>query len=376
MAVVYWVAAATAAFSAAWAIPGAVRDRSLTLTGLALSMTAFSACLGMAAAFPDVLQAGTSGPAVWAAAGLGAAGTWTLSATLATAGGGIRHFADIIMVPVLGGACIALLLVRVKLAASPGAHGAAQSGPAVITAQLALVTFYAPGLFRIAALARRHAGSARERRARVSMCLVWGSAGAELVLTLARSALIVACSAGPGPGRPVISVIAFLQGCAVIPGIGVMAVGPAMMHVASQCRLWIAYWRLRPLWGAMLQAVPQVELPAARGSGFGIRWRLLRRVIEIRDAELALRPYWRGDVAVKASAAARSAALSADQEAAEVEAAVVMDAAEACRQGKLPSHAPVSEGPWLGAGDDLNSEVVRLVRVSRVIRRRITRNLR
>jgi hypothetical protein len=173
-----------------------------------------------------------------------------------------------------------------------------------------------------------------------------------------------------GCGGLVITVIGFLQGCAVIAAIGVMVAGPAMMQVASQCGQWMAYWRLRPLWAAMVQAVPHVELPGERGAVFGIRWRLLRRVIEIRDAELALRPYWRGDVAARASAAARSAALSADQEAAVVEAAVVMQAADACKQGTPPSRAPVPELPWLAAGDDLHSEVVRLVHVSRLIRRR------
>ena len=72
-----------------------------------------------------------------------------------------------------------------------------------------------------------------------------------------------------------------------------------MTLIWTRCGLWLAYWRLRPLWAALLQAVPDVELPAERGAGVGIRWRLLRRVIEIRDAELALRPYWRADVAAR-----------------------------------------------------------------------------
>ena len=141
-----------------------------------------------------------------------------------------------------------------------------------------------------------------------------------------------------------------------------------MNRIASHCRLWIAYWRLRPLWMALLRAVPEVELPE-RGSVFGIRWRLLRRVVEIRDAELALRPYWRADVAARASAAARTAALSAGAEAAVVEAAIVMDAVDARVQGRQPSPAPAPEGLWLAGGDDLHAEVGRLVQVSIVIRR-------
>jgi hypothetical protein len=145
---------------------------------------------------------------------------------------------------------------------------------------------------------------------------------------------------------------------------------PVMTRITSHCRMWIAYWRLRPLWAAMLQAVPYVRLRADQGSGFGIRWRLLRRVVEIRDAELALRPYWRGDVAARASVAARSAGLSNDLQVAVVEAAVVMDAVDACVRGMpLPSRTPTFEQLWLAAGDDLQSEAARLVRVSQVINR-------
>jgi hypothetical protein len=80
------------------------------------------------------------------------------------------------------------------------------------------VTFCAPGLSRIAVLARR-ARTAQQPQARTAMRKVCGSAAAELVLTLARSAMIVACSAGRLADGPVITVIAFLQGCAAIPGI-------------------------------------------------------------------------------------------------------------------------------------------------------------
>jgi hypothetical protein len=146
-----------------------------------------------------------------------------------------------------------------------------------------------------------------------------------------------------------------------------MTASPATTRIASHCGLWMAYWRLRPLWAAMVQAVPHVGLPAQRGSGFGIRCRLLRRVVEIRDAELALRPYWRAHVASRAAAAARSAGLTAGLESAVVEAAVIMDAAGARMRGMPPSRAPVPGLLWQSAGDDLLSEVARLVDVSRVI---------
>ena len=161
-----------------------------------------------------------------------------------------------------------------------------------------------------------------------------------------------------------------LQGRVVIPGIGAVAAAPALTRIASQCGLWLAYWRLRPLWAAMVAAVPDMELPAERGTRSGIRWRLLRRVIEIRDAELALRPYWREEVAAAASAAARSAGLDADLEQAVVEAAVAMDAARACLRGGPPACEQVPAERICGpAGNELRSEIARLILVSRAVRR-------
>jgi hypothetical protein len=140
--------------------------------------------------------------------------------------------------------------------------------------------------------------------------------------------------------------------------------------IRSRCGLWLAYWRLRPLWSALLQAVPDVELPAGQRCWRGVRWRLLRRVIEIRDAELALRPYWRADVAERAVAAARAATLSPELEQAVVEAAVIMDAVSARLRGMPPSPGPVPvHRVCATAGDDLHSEVARLVQVARIIRR-------
>jgi hypothetical protein len=240
----------------------------------------------------------------------------------------------------------------------------------VIGTQLALMTYYGPGLCRIAVLARQRAGSAHDPGARTGMRAVSASARAEFILTLARSAVIVADSCGLRVSRPVMTVIAVLQGAAVIYGTGAVAAGSAATLLSPRWRLALAYWQLRPLWAAMLQAVPQVTLPVGRGTRFGIRWRLIRRVIEIRDAELALMPYWRADVAARASAAARSAALSADLEQAVVEAAVIMDAAGACIHGKPPSREPVpAERVFAMAGEDLHSEVARLVQVARVVRR-------
>jgi hypothetical protein len=370
MTVLYSVAAASALIRAIQAAFRTLRDRSLTLVAFALSMTALSASLAVVAASPAVLQAAGSGPALWISCGLGVTATWAFAGTLSAANGGHLRFADMVMTPVLGGASLSLLLLGMQIADGSGAHQATRSGLAVIGTQLSLLTYCGPGLSRIASFAHREAHSAHEHYVRAGMRAVSVSAGAGLVLMFARSALIVAHSCGIRATGPAMTAIAVLLGCVVIHGTVGMTAGPVITQISSQCRLWLAYWQLRPLWAVLMQAVPHVELPAMQGSRLRIRWRLLRRVIEIRDAELALRPYWRLDVAARASAAASSDALDPELQAAAVEAAVVMDAAGACLRGTPPSREPVHENIWPVADDDLHSEIARLVNVSRVIRRR------
>jgi hypothetical protein len=375
--VLYSVAAAGALICAIQAAFQALRERSLTLATFALSMTALTASLAVVAANPAVLLAGASGPALWASSGLGVIATWAFAGALSAANGCYLRFADMVVAPVLGGAALFLLLLGMQIAAGSGAHQAARPGAAVIGTQLSLVAYYGPALWRIACLARRRARSVHEHYRRAGIRAVSTSAGAGLLVILARSALIIAHTCGVPAAGPTMTVIAVLLGGVVICGIAGIAAGPVITRITSQCGLLLAYWRLRPLWAALMQAVPHVELPAGQTSRLGIRWRLLRRVVEIRDAELALRPYWRPDVAARASATTRSAGLSAELQAAIVEAAVVMDAADARIRGLPPAREPVRENLWPTAGDDLHSEVARLVTVSRVIRRcPILRDLR
>jgi hypothetical protein len=70
-------------------------------------------------------------------------------------------------------------------------------------------------------------------------------------------------------------------------------VGVALPAVTEWLRRYRRYRRLGPLWSALYQAEPAIALqPPSRLRGlFPTRLRLYRRVIEIRDGLLALRPY-------------------------------------------------------------------------------------
>jgi hypothetical protein len=72
-----------------------------------------------------------------------------------------------------------------------------------------------------------------------------------------------------------------------------------------RARQYVAYRRLAPLWQALHDALPEIALTSAQAmTGRYQRWqigiRLYRRVIEIRDAQLILRPY--GDPAAVSQA--------------------------------------------------------------------------
>ena len=134
--------------------------------------------------------------------------------------------------------------------------------------------------------------------------------------------------------------------------------------------LWSAYWRLYPLWDALRQVIPEIQLPPEPGLRWNIRYRLHRRVIEIRDAELVLRPYATAEVAGQAAATARSSGLHPDRAAAVVEAAIIVSSIQSRLRGSVGRHDDIPGGHADAApGNDIRAEVVRLILVCRAIRR-------
>jgi hypothetical protein len=134
--------------------------------------------------------------------------------------------------------------------------------------------------------------------------------------------------------------------------------------------MWSAYWRLYPLWDALRQAIPEIELPPEPGTRWNIPYRLHRRVIEIRDAQLVLKPYSRSEVADKAAAAAKSAGMAPAAVAAVVEAAVIVDSLQSHFRGSRPRPENIPpEQVSVAPGNDIRAEVARLVLVSQAINR-------
>jgi len=132
---------------------------------------------------------------------------------------------------------------------------------------------------------------------------------------------------------------------------------------------WAAWFRLRPLWAMLLDGAPDVRLPPQPGTRLAARYRLHRRVVEIRDAQLALRPFRDGRAAAEAADAALLAGLPQDERDAVVEAAMIVSAPGARRSGAAPASSPGAGHGLPEPGNDLESEAGRLLLVSRAVRR-------
>jgi hypothetical protein len=141
--------------------------------------------------------------------------------------------------------------------------------------------------------------------------------------------------------------------------------GRALEALQRAWRQWRSYRDLHPLWSVLHQSVPQIALSPPRGLRHQIGFRLYRRVIEIRDGELALRPYLYAAVAEAAASAAAKSGLSADDLDTMVEATVLAAALQAKQAERRARHSTSCTPTLPGIGLDLHREIASLRRVSR-----------
>lgn len=129
------------------------------------------------------------------------------------------------------------------------------------------------------------------------------------------------------------------------------------------------YRQLHPLWHALYETSPRLALapPRSRLSDAltirDLEFRLYRRIVEVRDGSLELRPYVDPGVIERARDLSRSADLPEEEAQAVVEAASLAAAPNARKMGRAP-HSPAF--PFeLHGGTDVSSEGAVLVRVAR-----------
>jgi hypothetical protein len=138
----------------------------------------------------------------------------------------------------------------------------------------------------------------------------------------------------------------------------------ALVRWARDCR---SYRRLRPLWLALHETNPDLSLLPQDSSH---RWRrdvgllLYRQVIEIRDGQLALRPYVDPEATQVARALGRREGLAEDDVRAAVEAATIAAGIAAKAQGRDVAGAPAAP-PAPPLGPDLDAEITWLTKVAR-----------
>jgi hypothetical protein len=164
--------------------------------------------------------------------------------------------------------------------------------------------------------------------------------------------------------------VVILVGLAVIgatmPAWGPQVGIPRLYHWV-QC--YGALWRLYPLWRDLVRSCPDIALdqpPSRLADIFNLRdvdFRLHRRVVEIRDGILALRPYVNPAVNDVAARLCREADLSRVEMDATIEAASIV----AGRWGRA-NDRPIRENVihvTTASGEALESEVAELERVAR-----------
>ncbi|MFJ3799100.1 MAB_1171c family putative transporter [Streptomyces sp. NPDC090088] len=130
---------------------------------------------------------------------------------------------------------------------------------------------------------------------------------------------------------------------------------------------------LEPLWAALHAELPEIALdpdaarrPALRQAEFA----RYRRVIEIRDGILALRPYQRAEALDRTVRALDGTGLAAVDREAVLEAAVIAAALADRRAGRLYDGAPGRAGPTPSARlETVEDEAAWLVRVARAFTR-------
>ncbi|MGW3951843.1 MAB_1171c family putative transporter [Streptomyces sp. NPDC004752] len=132
---------------------------------------------------------------------------------------------------------------------------------------------------------------------------------------------------------------------------------------------YLSYLRLRPLWDALYRATPGIALEPPQSllvdllPRRGLRYRLYRRVIEIRDGQLSLRPHL----------AQADEALVAGKDLTDItaahEAAVLMAGLRARGSDSVAIVAPAERDAALAQRHDLAAETEWLTQVARAFRR-------
>lgn len=131
--------------------------------------------------------------------------------------------------------------------------------------------------------------------------------------------------------------LGMLSAAHIVAGLTVASLGPGLVDVIRQR---IALRRLEPMWKEVTQAIPQVVLDVGHQKRTE---RLYRKVIEIRDAQLALNSYQGGRLRRQVCIAAQTHGLSGPRLDAAVEGTLLFLAVAAMKAGHEVASSPNRE---------------------------------
>ncbi|ROO88120.1 hypothetical protein EDD29_5780 [Actinocorallia herbida] len=132
----------------------------------------------------------------------------------------------------------------------------------------------------------------------------------------------------------------------IVVGMTVPTWGPMLTAPLDWWKDRRLHTRLEPLWRLLYEEFPQIVMPGT--AHLDSRWRLQRRVIEIRDGLTALTPYRNSAARTAAEAAADTAKIPAPERAAVIEATLITLALTERRKNNPaairdePAHSPTS----------------------------------
>ncbi|SNR50019.1 hypothetical protein SAMN06265360_107222 [Haloechinothrix alba] len=235
---------------------------------------------------------------------------------------------------------------------------AAASNPAYLTVYL---TAFGAGQAEVARLCRRYRAVAPTAWLRRSLGLIVVSIGLLWIYVLGRLAGVLAGFIGAtGHAWEPVTLVAVVAGSTLhLFGWLLPDLGPQLSRLWAWLDRPRAYRALLPLHSALTRHVPSVVLrdsvAIARDRRADLPLRLYRLIIEIRDAQWALREWMSTDVRRAAERDAGDRGLTGEERDAAIEAAMLDSALHAKAHGLRPEH-PV-DTPRVGEPADLAAEL-------------------
>jgi hypothetical protein len=272
------------------------------------------------------------------------------------------------------GLAVALTLAVGLFAVSPAGHlSRAQAAAHVQPPYVYLyvyVCYIGAALLPVCRMAIRYSRLTGRGTVRLGLRLVAVGCGCGLCFLAVQAAMLVGTQAGAvfaaGLNGSLAVPLELATETLLLAGITVPAWGGWLVAAGRWVRAQRSCRRLFPLWSALCRANPGLSLlPAAPR---GRRWRrdpgflLYRQVVEIRDAQLALRPYVPPEAGPLAAALAADRGHPPQQVRAVSEAAAIAAALRAKARGQRGAPGPAPLG--CAGGTDLTAEVAWLTGVA------------